>query len=447
MKTNRASGGRRVLPPGAERKEQARGAESGSRAQPRQQGFHPVDRGPLQGPSSFSPSGAVTAGTGVQGSQRAYVSRRVTYLELDHQALAGNVRAIRDRVGEAALCAVVKANAYGHGAVEVAKVALSQGASRLAVATVSEGVELRQAGISAPILVLGFTAPEEAEDLVRFELAATVISEESVAALDAAAQRQGKQALVHLKVNTGMNRLGVEPSEAVGLVEALSRFRSCALEGIFTHFHSADSDREATLAQLRAFQGVISQLEEKGLRPPLVHAANSDATLNYPQSHFDLVRVGTALYGLQAGFKPVLSWKSSVAHLNHLEPGETVSYGATYTAQGEREIAVVPVGWADGLAAGAGKWKELLVHGKRAPIVGAITMDQCMVDVTGLGPVKVGDPVVMLGAQGEEEITAEDANRWLGHSHPVAVTTNIRPRSPSRTLEADGAPWKSLSST
>lgn len=369
---------------------------------------------------------------------RSYQSQRVTHLELDHQALLGNVAAVRARVGpKTAICAVVKANAYGHGAVEVARLALLGGAERLAVATVAEGIELRRAGIDAPILLLGYSAPEEADAIVACELTATVMSVESAQALAAAARTLGTVARVHLKVNTGMNRLGVRPAEAPALLEKLRGLRGLDVEGIFTHFHSADSDLAATRAQLDAFLGVLKKLEEQGLRPKLAHAAASDALLAMPEAHLDMVRPGTALFGMVPGFgSKVLSWKTRIAHLNQLQAGETVSYGATFTAPDARRIAVLPVGWADGLAAGAARFREVLIGGVRCPLVGSLTMDQAMVDVSALPAAAVGDEVVLLGAQGKDEITVEEAARWLGDVHPVVVTTNLRARSPSTTLAA-----------
>lgn len=372
---------------------------------------------------------------------RTYESKRVTHIELDHKALAGNVAGIRAKVGASTqICAVVKANAYGHGAVEVARVALASGADRLAVATVAEAVELRRAGIDAPILVLGYTSPAEARDIVALDVTATVSSVEAARALADEAKALGTTAKVHVKVNTGMNRLGVSPADAPALVEELAKLKSLDVEGIFTHFHSSDSDVASTRAQLRAFTDVLDVLDKKGLRPRIAHAANSDAVLTLEESHLDMVRPGTALYGMVPGFgKKVLSWKTSVAHVNPLKAAETVSYGATWTAPDARTVAVIPVGWADGLAAGAGHFREVLVGGVRCPIVGSITMDQAMVDVTALEPkggVKVGDEVVLLGAQKREAITVEEAARWLGDVHPVVVTTNIRQRSPSSTLAA-----------
>lgn len=368
----------------------------------------------------------------------SYQPRRVTHVELDHRALLGNVAAVRAKVGSRpAICAVVKANGYGHGAVEVARVALAGGADRLAVATVSEAVELRRAGIDAPILILGYTAPEEADAMVACDLTATVMSIESARALADAARRLGATARVHVKVNTGMNRLGVRPEDARAFVEQLAGMRGLDVEGIFTHFHSADCDAKATRAQLDAFLGVLEDLEERGLRPKIAHAAASDALLSLPEAHLDMVRPGTALFGMVPGFgAKVLSWKTQVAHVNQLEAGETVSYGATWTAPDRRNIAVIPVGWADGLAAGAARFREVLIGGQRCPIVGSLTMDQAMVDVTALAEVKLGDEVVLLGAQGAAAISVEDAARWLGDVHPVVVTTNIRPRSPSTTLAA-----------
>jgi alanine racemase len=372
----------------------------------------------------------------------AYVSRRATTIALDHAALGRNLAALKQHVGGSAICAVLKANGYGHGAVEVAQVARAAGVSRFAVATVAEGVELRAAGITDPILILGYTTPEEAEDVVRFDLTATVMTEAAARGLSQAAIAQGKTAQVHVKVNTGMNRLGVPPQDAPRLVAALEALPSLEVEGIFTHFGAAGSDAKATAAQLSSFESVVSALEQQGLRPKIVHAANSDAALTLPASRFDMVRVGTAIYGLQSGFgERVLSWQTQVANVAQVPAGGTVGYDAAYTAAAPRTIATIAVGWADGLAASGSKWKEVLVNGRRAPVV-AVTMDQAMIDVSDVGPVQTGAPVVLIGTQGKEAITANEAAGWLGEGHPVNVVTRISRRSPSSTAAstADAKP-------
>jgi alanine racemase len=363
---------------------------------------------------------------------RTYGSQRATHVELDHKALQGNVGAVRAKVGaRTEICAVVKGNAYGHGAVDVARTVLAAGADRLAVATVAEAVELRRAGIDAPVLVLGATTPAEAEAIVACDITATVTNAETALALATAARKLGSTARVHLKVNTGMNRLGVRPDEAPALLERLRAMKGVHVEGIFTHFHSADVDLAVTRAQLASFTALLETLTARGLRPKIAHAAASDALLALPESHLDMVRPGTALYGMVPGVgQKVLSWKTSIAHVNELKAGETVSYGATWTAPDARRVAVIPVGWSDGLQAGASRFKEVLVGGVRCPIVGSITMDQAMVDVTAVPNAGVGDEVVLIGGQGRGrrrvETTVEEAAKWLGDVHPVNVTTNIR---------------------
>jgi alanine racemase len=234
-----------------------------------------------------------------------------------------------------------------------------------------------------------------------------------------------------------MNRLGIKPDEALELFREIAQLPRLLVDGVFTQFHSAGHDANATLAQLAIFQNVLTQLRERGLRPPLAHAANTEVALNpaLASAHFDVVRCGIALYGLQPGFgTPILSWTSRIAHINRLQAGDTVGYNATYTAPGLRRIAVIPVGWADGLGSTDKCWKEVLVGGKRAPVVGRPSMDLATIDVTHIGPARVGDEVVLIGAQGKDVITAAEAASWLGYEDGVYVTTHIS-RSPTRTVE------------
>jgi len=353
---------------------------------------------------------------------------RPAWIEIDEGALANNVRQIRRLIGPQRLLAgVVKANAYGHGAIPVARQILAAGADRLAVATLSEALELRTAGIDAPILVLGYTPPRQAAEVVRAGVTATVYDVETAQALAEAAAQQGVRAAVHVKVNTGMNRLGLDPEDAPAFLEALRAMATLEAEGVFTHFATSDTDRAFALVQAARFGAMIAALEAAGLRPPLVHAANSAATLTLPETHFDMVRCGIALYGLDpdeemtplpAGFRPVLSWKAEVAQVRTLPPGAGVSYGLEFVTRRSSTLAVIPVGYADGFPRRPLTWGGVLIHGKEAPIVGRVCMDQSLVDVTDIAaagePVRQGDLVVLIGRQGEAAISAEEAARRIG---------------------------------
>ena len=371
---------------------------------------------------------------------------RPTWLDIDLSAVAANVRQLRRIIGPARqLMAVVKGNAYGHGdghsAAPVARAALAAGADRLAVATLSEGIALRQAAIQAPILVLGYTPAWQAELLLCHRLTATVYELEIVQALAQLATPQ-QPASVHVKINTGMNRLGIAPQQAVDFLTALQPFAQVEVEGIFTHFSTADeADKSFALAQFTRFQASLRALAERQLRPPLAHAANSAAVLTLPQTHLQLVRAGIALYGLHpdpvhtrlpAGFRPALSWKAHIAQVLDLAPGEAVSYNREFVAERPLRAAVVPVGYADGFPRKPHNWGHLLVHGQPAPILGRVCMDQTIVDVTHIQaqqPVHQGDEAVIIGQQRGASITADEAAARIGTNN-YDIVSRILPRVP-----------------
>ena len=366
---------------------------------------------------------------------------RPTWLEVDLEAIAGNLGILQAVVGpQVGICAVLKADGYGHGAVRVARTVLNNGARLLAVACLAEAITLRRAGIAAPILILGYTPPWQARDVVLNQVTPTVFDldfaqalQRAVSALGqgrAAAGRQGSSLsaaasgfALHIKVDTGMARLGLAPEAVMPFVEAVHGLPDLFVEGIFTHFATADSaDQRYLRWQLGRFQAVLEQLAANGRRPPFAHTANSAATLTLPASHFDLVRTGIALYGLQPGpevplppgMKPALCWKSTVAQVKRLPQGAFVSYGNTYQTDREQSIAVVPVGYADGFRRAPFTWPPVLVRGQRAPIVGRVTMDQTMLDVTDIPGVRAGDEVVLIGRQGAHAVTVDDVAAALG---------------------------------
>ncbi len=370
-------------------------------------------------------------------------SQRPTWLEIDLGAIAGNVRRLKALAGAAELLISLKADAYGHGAIQVAHTALHNGATWLGVATLSEGVALRHAGIDAPILVLGYTPAWQARDLLRHNLTATVFDLDVAAALSRASVALERPARVHVKVDTGMARLGVFPAAALEFVRELAALPGIVVEGIFTHLAVADGETEFeveyTANQLTTFHALLDSLAAAGMSLPFVHAANSAGLLAaqsdrlrnavaarqaavQPLDAHTLVRAGIAVYGLDPspgvrcpeGFRPALTWKTQIAQAKTLPPGSYVGYGATYRTAGEERIAVIPVGYADGFRRAPQHWGEVLVRGQRAPIVGRVSMDQTMINVTHVAGVRQGDEVVLIGRQGDAAITAEDVARRLG---------------------------------
>ena len=377
---------------------------------------------------------------------------RPTWLEIDLSALANNVRLLRRRIGpDRILYAVVKANAYGHGADIVAPAALRAGANRLAVAALNEAVSLRQAGLEAPILVLGYTPPDDAETLLELSLTATVYDRRTALAFADAAARQGKRMAVHLKVDTGMHRLGVDHDAAFELCAQIDRNDHLQVEGIYTHFSTASqADQGYAREQLRRFSTLLSTLARAGCRPPIAHAANSAATLALPDAHLDAVRCGILLYGLSPGsecpappqMRPVLSWKARIAQVRRLSAGEPVSYGNTWRAPQDCAVAVVPVGYADGFPRSPRTWQNVLIGGREAPIVGRVCMDQTVVDVTRIVDSGVDvlqdDEAVLIGRQVGRAISADTVAARLDTIH-YEVTSRLMARLP-RIATADGAP-------
>jgi alanine racemase len=349
---------------------------------------------------------------------------RPTWLEVDLEAIAHNLRLVRHIVGDGVgVMVALKADGYGHGAVRIARTAINNGAQMLGVACLSEGVALRRAGISAPVLVLGYTPAWQAREAILNALAAAVFDLDTVRAFSRAAGEVGRTARVHVKVDTGMGRLGLLPDQVLPFVRQAAALPNLALEGIFTHFSVADeADKAYTREQLDRFQAVLQEAAQAGFTFSFVHASNSAAILSVPQARFNMVRLGIALYGmapgadtpLPPGFRPALTFKTRVAQVKTLPPGSFVSYGNTYQTQGEERIAVIPVGYADGFRRAPAHWGFVLIRGQRAPIVGRVCMDQTMVNVTHIPGVRQGDEVVLIGRQGDQAIAVEEVAARLG---------------------------------
>jgi alanine racemase len=354
-------------------------------------------------------------------------AERPTWVEIDLNAIASNTRHIKSLVGpKVQILVALKADAYGHGAIKTAHTVLHNGANMLGVATLSEVVPLREAGITAPILVFGYMPLWQMREAIRLETTVTLYSQESAQELSQAAQDLGKKVKVHLKVDTGMARLGVryeQEEEIVALARMINTLPGLAFEGAYTHFAQADTtDRTYSHWQLTRFQYIIEQLEKLELRPPIVHAANSAAILSMPKAHYDMVRPGVAIYGLHPSpdvtlpenFRPALSFKTQVSQVKWLPAGEGISYGSTYITSQPIQVATLPVGYADGFRRAPRNWGSVLVHGQEAPILGRVCMDQCMIDVTHIPHVRSGDEVVLIGYQGDATLSAEEVAARLG---------------------------------
>ena len=353
---------------------------------------------------------------------------RPTWAEVDLGALKANLKRFKARMSRGVkLLFVVKANAYGHGAAPCALAAQSSGlADWLGVSSVEEGVALREAGVRLPILVLGSLYPFESFlAAAEFGLTPTVASLESARRLAAVAERLGKRVDCHLKIETGMSRIGVRPAAAAAVVDYLSGQRLVCVQGVYTHLSCAESDAGFTRRQLAQFRQALRSMG----RVPLLHAANSAGALKYPGSRFDLVRPGLAIYGNYSGFEPVMSLKTKVVFLKTAPKGTPVGYGATFKTKRRSRIATLPVGYADGVSRGLSNEGSVLLGGRRCPIVGNISMDMAMIDVTGAPGVSVGDDAVLIGSQGSERITASEVAGAL-RTIPYEVTCSISSRVP-----------------
>jgi len=350
---------------------------------------------------------------------------RPVWAEVDLDCLAHNMRAVRRIVPQRAkVMACVKADGYGHGAPEAAEAFLGSGADRLATATLDEAVQLRRLGFEAPILCLGYVPEYLYGGLLEHGIAATIYMVEHARTLSEAASRMGVEAVVHVKVDTGMGRLGFHVGdEAVDRIVEVSRMRGLYLEGLFTHFAVADeADKAYTRMQYGRFMEVAKDLEERGVEVPLKHVSNSAAIIDLPEYSLDMVRPGLILYGLypsphvdhgRVSLRPALSLKARVSHVKGVPAGTGISYGLTYVTPGPRDIATIPAGYADGYRRGLSNGGEVGMGGGRAPVVGRVCMDQFMVDATGLG-VKVGDTAVLWGDGSGGEPDVEEVAGWLG---------------------------------
>ncbi len=350
-------------------------------------------------------------------------SYRPTYAEIDLSAIRDNIKAIRARVGpRVKIMPAVKANGYGHGILEASRAVLDAGAEALCVAIPEEAVQLREAGFGVPVIILGCSPEASVDEIVRHDIQSTVCDLAFARALSCSAVRQHKTASVHAKIDTGMGRIGIRPEEAADTLRALQSLPAISIEGVFTHFPSADeSDRTFTTSQISLFAKTLSGISRGGINVRMAHASNSGGVLAYPEADFDAVRPGIMIYGSYPSFEVVrsipireaMTLKTRIVFLKDAEPGSGVSYGRTHILKSRAKIATLPIGYADGYFRSLSNNGEAAVRGVRVPVVGRVCMDQICLDVTGVQGVALGDEVILYGG-GYDYLTANEIGRRAG---------------------------------
>ena len=375
----------------------------------------------------------------------------LTWTEVNLDAIAQNVKNIKKLIGKKKeLMAVVKGNAYGHDILEISSVVLENGATRLAVARLEEAIFLRKAGITVPILVLGLTLKPQAESLVSYDITPTVCEFEMIEKLSELAVQMNKMAKIHLKVDTGMGRIGIFPDDVLRFIKRIKTLKKVEIEGIFTHFSVADEkDKFYTEEQFRKFIEILTILEKEGIKIPIKHVGNSATLLDLPHMWLDMVRPGIAIYGLYPSKEvkktinliPAQQFKTKIVFIKELPRGESISYGRIYITKRRMRVASLPVGYADGYNRLLSNQGEVLVRGQRVPIIGRVCMDQCMIDVTNLTQVEIGDEVVLWGRQGEGMITVEEIAQKIRTINYEIVHLPDKKRV-AKLFIKDGKPWK-----
>ncbi len=373
---------------------------------------------------------------------------RPTFCSIDLAALRWNFRQVRKKVGrKVKVLSVVKANGYGHGAPVVARALAACGSDGFGVATVEEGVELREAGIRSPIVILAGFYPAQLDQFLRHRLIPVAIEPDGLRRLETLARKRGASLDFHLKIDTGMGRIGFPASELDSWLPELSGLKALRLAGVFSHFsHAEDVGGSYTQNQVKILRAVVERLRAAGYNSPLIHLANSAAVITLPGAYFNMVRPGLMLYGVypslamahRIALRPVLSWKTRVLQVKSLSKGSSISYGRTFVTKRESRIATLPVGYADGYHRLLSNRGAVLVRGQRAPVVGRVCMDLTMVDVTDIRGVKQGDEVVLLGKQGRNTISADEMAAWA-ETISYEILTSISARVPRvyRSLKED----------
>lgn len=363
------------------------------------------------------------------------IGYRPTWAEVNLANLKSNFKEIKRVVGKKVkIMVTVKADAYGHGIIQVARDLSRDGVDYLGVACIDEGLHLRQENISLPILILGLVLKNDIEPLFEYNLTPTVCSYELAVDLNKKAQELNKPINIHVKIDTGMGRIGVMCKDAFGVIKKISKLKFVKIEGVFTHFTLADVNKDFTLYQIDVFNDLITRLRKADIRIPLVHSANSVGVINYKNSHFNMVRPGLVAYGLypsddlKINLKPLLSLKTRVVYVKRVPKGYGISYGYTYITKKNSTIVTLPIGYGDGYPRNLSNLGPALIKGKRFKISGRVCMDQIMVDV-GDTPVKVGDEVVLIGSQGKNTITAEELASLSG-TIPYEIVCGLGSRIP-----------------
>jgi len=353
-------------------------------------------------------------------------SSKNIWAEIDLAAISHNIKQLKSLLDpEVKMLTAVKANAYGHGMIAVAETALKCGADMLGVARYNEGISLRKSGITAPVLVFGYTSPDAVEDIINYNLTPTVFSSDTAQQFSSAAQKAGVKIKIHIKVDTGMGRIGLlqtsttEPVE----IERIVRLPGLETEGLYTHFACADSaDKSHANMQFKIFTDMIDRLSASGIEFPIRHAANSAAIIDMPETHLDMVRPGISLYGLKPSnevdcknisLKPAMTLKAKIGQIKEVPAGFAVSYGSTYITPAPTRIATVPVGYADGFSRALSSRGSMLICGQRAPVIGRVCMDLTMLDVGHIDNARSESEVVIIGSQGDEVITADEMAAML----------------------------------
>ena len=347
-----------------------------------------------------------------------------TWCDVSLDNLKHNIEQIKGKLSDnVKLCGIVKANAYGHGVEEIVLNLVEQGVDYLAVAFIDEAVEIRLCGFNQPILILGNTPKDTADQVVEYNVTASVYNKETAQIISNEAVKQNKIAKIHIKIDTGMSRIGFLPTdESIAEIMEVSKLPNIEIEGIFTHFACSDAEEEAaTLKQYDKFMWIVGELEKQGLYIPVKHCCNSAAIVKYPNMHLDMVRAGIILYGMYPSdidydidLKPLMNFKTSVINVKTIEAGQSISYGATFTAKDTMKIATIAVGYADGYSRLLSNCGRVLVNGQFADIVGRICMDQCMIDVTNVHNINIGDEVILFGADENETLPIEELAVKLG---------------------------------
>jgi len=362
---------------------------------------------------------------------------RPTFAEIDLGAICHNLEIVGHIVkSDTKILGVVKADAYGHGMQEVSK-AIVDYVDYFGVASLDEAATLRSIGIKKPVLVIGAILPEEAEGVLKLNVIQTVSDLDIPLRLSRLAQARNKLVRVHIKIDTGMGRLGFWHEEAIGFIKKISRLRNIIIDGIFTHFPNAEADRVFTQNQIRNFKHLAEGLLDHNIHIPVKHTANSMALIDFKDSHMNMVRPGLMMYGIYPKLslmknillRPALSLKTRINYLKSVPKGRSISYGMTYVTSRPTKIATIPVGYGDGYSRHFSNKASVLVNGKRCPVIGRVCMDMCMVDVGHVKNVKVGDEVVLIGSQGNEIIRAEELARLI-NTIPYEILCNIGRRVP-----------------